>query len=63
MTTFYATAEQQACKGGAVALGLMEPTEKVKSGECTIPWEGSRVWVLQKEQWMQSLNRSNNESG
>ncbi len=31
--TFYATAEQQACKGGAGALGLMEPTEKVKSGE------------------------------
>ena len=31
--TFYATAEQQACKGGAGALGLMEPPEKVKSGE------------------------------
>jgi uncharacterized protein (DUF169 family) len=31
--TFYAKAEQQACKGGAGALGLMEPPEKVKSGE------------------------------
>ena len=31
--TFYATAEQQACKGGAGAIGLMEPPEKVKSGE------------------------------
>ena len=30
---FYATAEQQACKGGAGAIGLMEPPEKVKSGE------------------------------
>ncbi len=30
---FYATAEEQACKGGAGALGLMEPPEKVKSGE------------------------------
>ena len=31
--TFYATVEQQACKGGAGAIGLMEPPEKVKSGE------------------------------
>ena len=31
--SFYATAEQQACKGGAGAIGLMEPPEKVKSGE------------------------------
>jgi uncharacterized protein (DUF169 family) len=31
--TFYATAEQQACKGGAGALGIIEPPEKVKSGE------------------------------
>ena len=30
---FYATAEEQACKGGAGAIGLMEPPEKVKSGE------------------------------
>jgi uncharacterized protein (DUF169 family) len=30
---FYATAEEQACKGGAGALGLMEPPEKVNSGE------------------------------
>ena len=31
--TFYATADQQACKGGAGAIGLMEQPEKVKSGE------------------------------
>ena len=31
--TFYATAEEQSCKGGAGAIGLMEPPEKVKSGE------------------------------
>ncbi len=30
---FYATAKEQKCKGGAGALGLMEPPEKVKSGE------------------------------
>lgn len=30
---FYATAEEQTCKGGAAALGLMEPPEKVKTGE------------------------------
>lgn len=30
---FYATAEEQMCKGGAGALGLMEPPEKVKTGE------------------------------
>lgn len=31
--TFYATAEEQACKGGAAALGLMEAPEKVQTGE------------------------------
>jgi uncharacterized protein (DUF169 family) len=31
--TFYATAEEQTCKGGAAALGLMEAPEKVKTGE------------------------------
>jgi uncharacterized protein (DUF169 family) len=31
--TFYATSEEQTCKGGASALGLMEPPEKVKTGE------------------------------
>jgi uncharacterized protein (DUF169 family) len=31
--TFYATAEEQLCKGGAGAIGLMESPEKVKSGE------------------------------
>lgn len=31
--TFYATAEEQLCKGGAAALGLMETPEKVKTGE------------------------------
>jgi len=31
--TFYATVEEQACKGGAGAIGLMEPPEKVKTGE------------------------------
>ena len=30
---FYATAEEQTCKGGAAALGLMESPEKVKTGE------------------------------
>ncbi len=30
---FYATAEEQTCKGGAAALGLMEAPEKVKTGE------------------------------
>jgi uncharacterized protein (DUF169 family) len=30
---FYSTAEEQACKGGASALGLMEAPEKVKTGE------------------------------
>jgi len=32
-STFYATAKEQSCKGGAGAIGLMEPPEKVKSGE------------------------------
>ncbi len=31
--SFYATVEEQTCKGGAGAIGLMEPPEKVKSGE------------------------------
>jgi uncharacterized protein (DUF169 family) len=31
--SFYATAEEQMCKGGAAALGLIEPPEKVKTGE------------------------------
>lgn len=31
--SFYATAEEQMCKGGAAALGLMEAPEKVKTGE------------------------------
>lgn len=30
---FYATGEEQTCKGGAAALGLVEPPEKVKTGE------------------------------
>ncbi len=30
---FYATGEEQACKGGAAALGLIEAPEKVKTGE------------------------------
>lgn len=30
---FYATGEEQVCKGGAAALGLVEPPEKVKTGE------------------------------
>lgn len=30
---FYATAEEQMCKGGAAALGLMEAPEKIKTGE------------------------------
>ncbi len=30
---FYSTVEEQSCKGGAGAIGLMEPLEKVKSGE------------------------------
>jgi len=30
---FYSTAEEQSCKGGAGAIGLIEPPEKVKSGE------------------------------
>jgi uncharacterized protein (DUF169 family) len=32
-STFYATAKEQSCKGGAGAIGLMESPEKVKSGE------------------------------
>lgn len=31
--TFYATAEEQMCKGGASAIGLMETPEKIKTGE------------------------------
>ena len=31
--TFYATAEEQVCKGGAAAIGLMETPEKIKTGE------------------------------
>jgi uncharacterized protein (DUF169 family) len=31
--TFYATAEEQLCKGGATAIGLMDAPEKVKTGE------------------------------
>ena len=31
--TFYATNEEQMCKGGASALGLMETPEKIKTGE------------------------------
>ncbi|MEG3224326.1 MAG: hypothetical protein BME94_02060 [Methanobacteriales archaeon Met13] len=31
--SFYATAEEQLCKGGAAALGLMETPEKIKTGE------------------------------
>lgn len=30
---FYATAEEQMCKGGSSAIGLEEPPEKVKTGE------------------------------
>ncbi|BDZ70684.1 DUF169 domain-containing protein [Methanobacterium petrolearium] len=30
---FYATAEEQMCKGGSAALGLEEPPEKIKTGE------------------------------
>lgn len=30
---FYATADEQTCKGGAAALGLMDAPEKVKTGE------------------------------
>ena len=30
---FYATAEEQMCKGGAAALGLQEAPEKIKTGE------------------------------
>jgi len=30
---FYATAEEQMCKGGASAIGLMETPEKIKTGE------------------------------
>lgn len=30
---FYATAEEQMCKGGAAALGLLEAPEKIKTGE------------------------------
>jgi uncharacterized protein (DUF169 family) len=30
---FYATAEEQMCKGGATAIGLMEAPEKIKTGE------------------------------
>lgn len=32
-SVFYATAEEQMCKGGAAALGLQEAPEKVKTGE------------------------------
>ncbi len=31
--TFYSTVEEQSCKGGAGAIGLMNPPEKVKTGE------------------------------
>lgn len=31
--TFYATADEQLCKGGASAIGLMDTPEKVKTGE------------------------------
>lgn len=31
--TFYATEEEEMCKGGAAAIGLIEPPEKFKSGE------------------------------
>lgn len=31
--TFYSTEEEQLCKGGAAAIGLMEPPEKFKTGE------------------------------
>jgi uncharacterized protein (DUF169 family) len=31
--TFYATVDEQKCKGGASAIGLMEAPEKVKTGE------------------------------
>ena len=31
--TFYATVDEEKCKGGAAALGLMEAPEKVKTGE------------------------------
>ena len=31
--TFYATAEEQMCKGGASAIGLIETPEKIKTGE------------------------------
>lgn len=31
--TFYATVEEEKCKGGASAIGLMEPPEMVKTGE------------------------------
>jgi uncharacterized protein (DUF169 family) len=30
---FYATGEEQMCKGGAAAIGLMESPEKIKTGE------------------------------
>jgi uncharacterized protein (DUF169 family) len=30
---FYATAEEQMCKGGSAAIGLSEPPEKLKTGE------------------------------
>lgn len=30
---FYATAEEQMCKGGAAAIGLIETPEKIKTGE------------------------------
>ena len=30
---FYATSEEQLCKGGATAIGLMETPEKIKTGE------------------------------
>ena len=30
---FYATSEEQLCKGGAAAIGLMEAPEKIKTGE------------------------------
>lgn len=31
--TFYATADEQLCKGGASAIGLMDTPEKIKTGE------------------------------
>jgi uncharacterized protein (DUF169 family) len=30
---FYATSDEQMCKGGAAAIGLIEAPEKIKTGE------------------------------